>query len=152
MNVLLKKYRWGLDFWGLILFAIIMLPNILYFILVACGVTPELKTGGGVIDIAATVFQVLGVAALIFVVEKKRKIFTFDCPLFALAGLFLIPYYISWGFYFLNHLNSGVILFLAVCPCVSLILYEIERKNWFALLPTSIFAALHIVSAILAVI
>ncbi len=64
----LKNYRFGFDPWGLILFLLVMLPNFVWFavpapddILRADSVTP-------VVDAIGSVFQVLTVACLCFVI------------------------------------------------------------------------------------
>lgn len=64
----LKQYRFGFDPWGLLLFLLVMLPNFIWFavpapndILRADSVTP-------VVDAIDSVFQVLTVACLCFVI------------------------------------------------------------------------------------
>ena len=152
MKDLLKKYKFGIDYWGLGLFALLMLPNIVYWCV------PQFGGLGGdkPIDIAANVFQVIAVALLIFIVHKERRKPSLSHPLVYLAALFLLVYYIAWIFYFVDYFvgywNYAVVLFLAVCPCVSLVLYETEAKNYPALLPTAVFAILHILSAILQIV
>ena len=64
----LQNYRFGFDPWGLLLFLLVMLPNFIWFavpapndILRADSVTP-------VVDAIGSVFQVLTVACLCFVI------------------------------------------------------------------------------------
>ena len=142
MKEFLKRYKFGFDFWALILFAAIMIPNIVYWCLPQYdGLSAE-----GAIDTAATVFQVIGIALLLFVVQRERKRKAFADSLFMTSCVFLALDYLAWVLYFCGYSNSGVILFLAACPCLALILFEIERRNWFALVPTAVFAVLHIVA------
>ena len=65
---LLKHYRFGFDLWGLVLFLLVMLPNFIWFavpapndVLRAGSVTP-------VVDVIASVCQVMTVACLCFLV------------------------------------------------------------------------------------
>lgn len=145
MKRFLQKYRIGIDLWGLALFGILMLPNIVYWSV------PKFTGLGGnkPIDIAAIVFQAVGIACLLFLVKREGKKFSFSSPLVTFAGIFLMLYYIAWIFWFCAYRNLAVLLFLTACPCVSLILYEIFRENWFALVPTGVFAVLHILSVVL---
>ena len=146
MKKLFEKYKFGIDFWGLILFALIMLPTIVYLCIPGLGKISSSYVG---LDVSSKVFQVIAVALLILVVRKERAKFSLTRPLVFFAGIFLMLYYIAWIFFFCGYGNSADLLFLAVCPCVSLLLYEIEGKNWFALCPTAIFAILHVVSTLL---
>ena len=148
MKKFLEKFRWGFDFWALILFAVLMLPNIIYWCI------PDFSGlgGDGIIDTFANILQVFGVGLLIFLVqrereEKREKKYFFD-SLFMTASLLVLLYYAAWIIYFCGTLNFGVILFLAGCPCVSLILFATERKNYIALVPLAIFSILHIISAL----
>ena len=148
MRKFFEKYKWGFDFWALVLFAVLMLPNIIYWCI------PEFSDlgGDGVIDTFANILQVFGVGLLIFLVqkegkEKKEKKYFFD-SLFMTASLMLLLYYAAWMIYFFGTLNTGIVLFLAGCPCIALILFAIERKNYIALVPLAIFGVLHIVSAL----
>ncbi len=143
----LKQYAFGLDVWGLLLFAVIMLPNIIAFCVPAISSHFQENTP---LDPAASVFQVISVALLIFIVRREREKIKFSSPLIVLAGLALICYYIAWIFLFCSYLNAAVWLFLAIMPCAALICFEIARKNIFALPFTVVFAILHIISTCIA--
>lgn len=140
----LKQYSFGLDPWGLLLFAIIMLPNIIAFCIPAFSARFQDNTP---LDIAAAVFQVISVALLILIVRKDREKIVFSSPLTVATYLAILCYYIAWVFFYCNYLNAAVWLFLAVMPCAALLCFEALRKNVFALPFTAIFAILHIVSA-----
>lgn len=148
MRKFFEKFKWGFDFWALVLFAVLMLPNIIYWCI------PEFSDlgGDGVIDVFANILQVFGVGLLIFLVQKeqedkKEKKYFFD-SLFMTVSLLVLLYYAAWMIYFFGTLNFGVILFLAGCPCIALVLFAIERKNYIALVPLAIFSILHIISAL----
>ena len=136
----------GFDLVGLILFAAIMVPNLVWFGVPAPNDVMREPSQTPALDIAATVFQVIAVAALVCFVQKGRKI-KFDSPFFVSSALFFICYIIAWIFYYCAFINIGVIVSLALCPCFSLLAYEGERRNYFALPPTAIFAVLHTLSS-----
>lgn len=141
---ILRGYAPGLDLWGLLLFCVIMLPNIVGWCV------PALRKGfaeNSALDIAALVFQIIAAAALIFIVQSERRELNFKSSLVGLTGVALLCYYLAWIFFYCGYWNAAVYLFLAVFPCVALVLFEVERRNWFALVPTAVFAVLHIVSA-----
>jgi len=144
----LKAYRVGFDLWAIVLFAIIMLPNII----ARC--IPEfqagLNTDTGALEISATVFQVLFVVLLVFIERKGEQRLNFRSPLVSVCGLAVLAYYIAWIFFFCFFLNAAVYLSLAIFPSAAFLVFEVERKNWFAFVPTSVFAILHLVSSCIA--
>lgn len=141
----LKNYKPGVDLWGLVLFGLLLLPNVVYW----C-IPKEYHLGGsGALDIAAKVFQAISLVLLVFVVRREREKFSFSSPMIYFSSLFLLLYYIAWIFFFCGYGNAAVLLFLAGCPCVTLLLFEIWRKNWIALFPTAVFSVLHIVATVL---
>lgn len=142
MKKFLENYKFGVDFWAIVLFALVMLPNIVYWCI------PEFNSldGNGALDAAATVFQVFGVAFLFFVVQKNRRQKFFFDTLFMTASLTLLLYYAAWVLYFCGIVNRMILIFLAVTPCVALILFALERRNWFAVVPLAVFSVLHFFS------
>lgn len=142
----LKDYKFGFDIWALGLFVLIMIPNIVWF----CVPAPnDILRGDSVneaLDTAATVFQVIAVAVFILIVNKTRKKLNPYSPFFRGASVCLAVYIAAWICYFTGRANGFVIIFLAVMPCLSLGFFELERKCYPALLPTAVFAVLHIVS------
>ena len=140
-----KNYKWGADLLGILLIALILLPNIVYWCI------PAFTGLGGnrALSIVGYVFQALGIAATVALVNKQRKPFTF----FSLGGMltwtFLLIDYAAWIFYFCSFYNIAVALFLTVAPCVSLIAFQADRKNYIAVVPTGVFALLHFVAVLL---
>ena len=69
----LTKFRFGFDFWGLILFLIVMLPNFIWFAVPAPNDVLRAESVTPVVDMIASVCQVLTVACLCFVIHKERS-------------------------------------------------------------------------------
>lgn len=109
-----KAYRVGFDLWAIVLFAIIMLPNIIALCV------PEFQAGlnadTGALEITATVFQVLFVVLLVFIERKGEQRLNFRSPLVSVCGLAVLAYYIAWIFFFCFFLNAAVYLSLAIFP------------------------------------
>ncbi len=76
---MLKKYKLSFDIWGLLLFLIVMIPNFIWFAVPAPNDILRADSITGTIDTAASVCQVLMVAALCVFrnVESKRLAFLF---------------------------------------------------------------------------
>lgn len=143
----LKDYKFGFDIWALGLFVLIMIPNIVWFCVPASDDVLRGESVNAALDTAATVFQVIAVAVFIFIINKNRKKLDPFSPFSFGAVLCLAVYIAAWICYFCGVANAFVIIFLAVLPCLSLGLFELERKCYPALLPTAVFAVLHIVSS-----
>ena len=124
--------------YGLLLFLIIMLPNIIWLIIPAKNDILKNESITPQIDTIASVFQIIMVICLCF---SNRK----HCNKFNLPTLICVAlYFVCWIFYYCTITNIAVILGLCVFPCLSFIFYEIKIKNWIAFIPTVIFSVLHL--------
>ncbi|MBR4536805.1 MAG: hypothetical protein IKO62_09190 [Bacteroidales bacterium] len=139
---LFKQYRFGFDFWGLLLFLLMMLPNFIWFavpapndILRADSVTP-------VVDAIGSVFQVLTVACLCFVIHKDRSKLRFSTLIIATIICVAI-YYIGWILYYTANVNPIVIFLLTLPPCLAFILFAADRKNLPAVVFATVFTVCH---------
>lgn len=140
---LFKNYKWRVDMLGVLLFALLILPNIVYWCI------PEFRdlNGNLGLNIFCNILEVLGVAAMIALARAdKSSPFTFFSFTGTFTWLFLLLDYLAWIFFFCGFDNIAVVLFLAICPCVSLISYQAGRKNYVALVPTVAFAFFHIIN------
>ena len=139
-----KKYKFGFDYWGLLLFLVIMIPNFIWFgvpapndILRSDSVTP-------IVDGIGSIFQVAFVAAIC--VLKRKDIKTVRVSKLIVSALILVAaYYAGWILYYCGQTNPIVIVLLTIPPCLSFISYAVDRKNWIALIPTVIFTICHII-------
>jgi len=140
----MKKYRFGFDWLGLALFLAIMLPNVVWFTVPAPVdiLRRESVTGG--LDMAAGVCQVLLAASLVCIVNRERPKCRFVLPVIACLG-----YYAAWAAYYQGTAGPFVILALSLLPCAAFLLFEVERKNYIAVIPTAGFAVLHLISSII---
>ena len=96
----MKKFRIGFDSGGLLLFLVVMLPNFIWFAIPSPNDVLRRESVTVTLDTAASVFQVLMAASLIFVIHPGRK------PL-RLAGLLgvigcAVLYYSGWILYYLG--------------------------------------------------
>ena len=69
---MLKNYRIGFDWIGLILFLIIMIPNFIWFVVPAPNDVLRTESVTGTIDSIASVCQVLMVASLCLVINRNN--------------------------------------------------------------------------------
>jgi len=87
------------------------------------------------------------VAALcIFVNQDCKKLSV--TPL--IVGVFLcsLLYFTSWIIYYIGIVNILVILGLTIPPCLAFLLFAIDRKNFIAVIPISIFTICHLIYGI----
>ena len=140
----LQNYRFGFDPWGLLLFLLVMLPNFIWF----AGPAPNdiLRTDSAtpVADAIGSVFQVLTVACLCFVIHNDRSKLRFS-PLIIATIICISIYYIGWALYYTANVSPIVILLLTVPPCLAFLLLAIDRKNLPAVIFATVFAVCHLV-------
>ncbi len=143
----IKNYRLGFDPWGLGLFLLIMLPNLLWFafpapddILRAQSVTP-------LADAIAQAFQIALAAALCGVVNGTRSA---PAKRRWAAGVLLCAalYFAGWAAYYAGIAGPGVILTLCLAPCGAFLVFALARKNAPALLAAGGFAICHLIFAV----
>ena len=143
----LNTYRFGFDVWGLIFFLMVMLPNFIWFAVPAPNDVLRAESVTPVVDMVASVCQVLTVACLCFVINKKRGKLRFS-PLVIATMVCVIVYYIGWLLYYTGIVNVWVILLLTISPCLAFILFAADRKNLPAVVFATAFAVCHLIFAV----
>ena len=143
----LQNYRFGFDFWGLLLFLLVMLPNFIWFAVPAPNDVLRTDSITPVVDIIASVCQVLTIACLCFLINEERGKLRFS-PLVIAAVICVAIYYLGWALYYSGIANTWVILLLTLPPCLAFILFAIDRKNLPAMLFASVFAVGHLIFAL----
>ena len=145
--MVLKEYKFGFNIYGLLLFLIIMIPNFIWFAVPAPNDVLWAESVTEVIDIIASVCQVMLVVALCVFVNVKSHKFHIT-PLIILAIICCLIYFASWAGYYAGIVNTGVILGLTISPCLAFLLFAIDRKNMIAVVPISIFLICHLIYGI----
>ena len=139
---LLKHYRFAFDFWGLLLFMLVMLPNFIWFAVPAPNDVLRTDSVTPVVDVMASVCQVLTVVCLCFLINETRDKLRFS-PLVIAAVICVAVYYLGWALYYSGIANAWIILLLTLPPCLSFILFAADRKNLLAVLFASVFSVCH---------
>ena len=142
-----SHYRFGFDPWGLLLFLLVMLPNFIWFAVPAPNDSLRADSATPVVDAIGSVFQVLTVACLCFVIRKDRCRLYLS-PLVIATIVCIAIYYIGWGLYYTAKVHPIVILLLTISPCLAFILFAADRKNLPAVLFATVFAVCHLVFAV----
>lgn len=144
---MLKKYRLGFDFWGVLLFFLIMIPNLIWFAIPAPNDVLRVDSVTTVVDIIASICQVLMIIALCVVINKE-KVSLILSPLIIIAVACCLLYFTSWFFYYTGITNAAIILGLSLFPCLTFLLYAVDRKNMIAVILISIFTVCHMIYGI----
>lgn len=141
---MLKKYKIGFDIWGALLFLIIMIPNFVWFVVPAPNDILRAKSITETVDTAASVCQVLMIAALCIFRNRESKKLCIT-PFIIMTAVCYFLYVASWIAYYNGMVNAVVILSLTILPCLAFLSFAIDRKNGIALIPISIFTICHLV-------
>ena len=144
---MLKKYRFGFDIGGLLLFLIIMIPNFIWFAVPAPNDILRNPSTTENIDAVASVFQVIMIICLC-ILKNRNQSKIHITPLIIITLSSCILYFISWMFYYGGITNAFVILGLTIPPCMAFLFYSIDRKNVVAVVPTIIFTICHLIYGI----
>lgn len=135
---MLKRYKLGFEVYGLLLFLIVMIPNFIWFAIPAPNDILRAESITETVDTAASVCQILMIAALCIFRNRESKKLCIT-PLIIMEAVCYILYVASWIAYYNGITNAIVILGLTIPPCLTFLLFAIDRKNGIALIPILIF-------------
>lgn len=138
----MRNYRFGFDGWALLLFFIIMLPNVLWFFIPAPNDVLRAESITGAVDAAASVCQVLFVAALCLLRNQTCGRLRLS-PWILGALLCVCLYLLSWVFYDQGIVTAAVLLGLTFPPCLAFLFFALDRKNYLAVVPIAGFTICH---------
>lgn len=144
---LFGKYRLGFDVWALMLFIIIMIPNVLWFVSPEQAPLTSESLALHWIERIASIAQVVLIGTLCFIINELREIpmnkwsTTSVCVMIALYSL-------GWGFYYGEVINLLTILTLSVTPGVAFLIFSIARKNIIAALSSVVFLTCHVIASV----
>lgn len=141
---MLKKYRFGFDIFGLILFLLVMIPNFIWFAVPAPNDVLRTESITPIIDVIGSVSQVVFIAAICILIRKDVDKIRFS-KLIILSLVMVITYFIGWILYYNGIVNPIVIALLTIPPCMAFIIYTIDRKNIVATIPAIIFTVCHVI-------
>lgn len=141
-----KHYKIGFDLWGTALFAVMMLPNFIWFALPAPNDILRQESVTPILDSIAQVCQIVMAAALCAVVNSAS-----ERPMKrgyrAGTAACVVLYFAGWAAYYAGTASAAVILDLCLAPCGAFLLFALARKNGPALLSAGGFTICHFVFA-----
>lgn len=144
---MVKKYRFGFEWWGLVLFLAIMLPNLIWFAIPSPNDILRVDSLTPMIDTIATVCQIAFVICLCLLIRTNQKPFRINGMIKG-AVASTVVYYICWILYYQGVTNVAVIMGLTIFPCVAFFLFAIDRCNTCATVPIILFTVCHLIYAI----
>ncbi|MBQ6627147.1 MAG: hypothetical protein IIX27_07655 [Ruminococcus sp.] len=145
---MLKKYRFGFDFGGLILFALMMIPTILWSFIQAPNDVLRAESVTPITDIIASISQVVMIASLCLLINKKSEKLKLS-PMIIATAICLIMYYLGWILYYCGVVNPLIILDLTIPPSLALLLYAVDRKNIFSIIAGTVFLICHLIFGVI---
>lgn len=141
---MLKKYRFGFDISGLVIFLIVMIPNFVWFSVPAPNDILRNESVTAIVDMIGSIFQVLFIASLCILINKERNKLHFS-SLIIFSIICIAIYFIGWVLYYNGITNSLVILSLTFPPCLAFILFALDRKNIIAVVFATCFTICHLI-------
>jgi hypothetical protein len=134
----------GFSLMGLILYALQLLPNIIWAIKPpANNVLSKNSSPNPVVNTIEQVFGIATVVLLVLVVNKSGE--RGSSLFFGLAILFLIGYYIAWVFYYKGVVSPWLLIIgIAAMPPLYFFFAGLWLENYIALITCAIFGITHI--------
>lgn len=137
-----SNYQFKIDYWVIVLFVALMLPNIIWRFYPAPNDLLRKDSVTPLIDTIASISQILLLASLCFFRNKLSEKIDLNKKVFFLV-VYLLVCLGTWGIYYQGIVNHWVILSLSLSPCLCFGLYATNRKNRLALLPLTVFTICH---------
>lgn len=141
---MLKKYKFGFDIWGLIIFLIVMIPTFFWSLVPAPNDILRNESKTHFIDMIGSVCQVLFAAMICVLINKERKKLILS-PLIIAAVISIITYFVGWVLYYCGNISPFVILMLTLPPCLAFLFFALDRRNMVAVIPIVFFTVCHLV-------
>lgn len=144
---LIKKYKLKFNPWGLLLFGVIMIPNVIWGLYPATNDILRGESITEIVDFIGSICQVIMIASLCCIVNRNCR----KMKMTAYMVLMLINcalYFIAWVLYYIGWTNCFVILLLTIPPCLAFLFFAIDRKNIFAILANILFMICHVIYAL----
>jgi hypothetical protein len=141
----MKKYKFGFEYKGLISFLLVMIPN---FIWMTC--PPLIDPLVNMIAPSTWLYILMNVSQwsmiMMICVLVRRRTETGKSTKFYLvfAKVCLIVYYLLWIGYYSGFTNRYILLGMAWFPSLLFIFVGLWLKNYWALIPSTIFLCTHI--------
>lgn len=142
--MLLKKYRLGFDFSGLVIFLCVMIPTFIWFAFPAPNDILRNESVTATVDTIGAICQVLFVGFLCVIINKERNKLRFS-PLIIFAVICIILYFAGWILYYNGITNPLVIITMTFPPCLAFIFFALDRKNIIAVVPAVCFTICHLI-------
>lgn len=143
---MLRRYRLGLDWGGLVLFLILMAPNFVWFAVPAPQDVLREESLTPVLDTLAAAAQVFLAAALCLV--RRREPAPHHRGWSLTAAALAAGYLLCWAGYDAGITAVPVLLLMCLLPCGAFLCYGIGGKNFAALVPAALFTLLHLIHGI----
>ena len=143
------QYKIQFSWIGLIIFALPMLINIVYFVFPPVNAPSEAEASNKIWEMIEQVTRVLYVIAICILVSNKKT--DFKSPWFYFGIVFLVLYYIVWIRYFMGGRDVALLgksfLFvpmpLAVFPVLYFLFSAIWLHNYIAAIIMVVFGIAH---------
>ena len=125
----MKNYRVRFMPWALVLFVLIMLPNLTWFAVPSEGDALKQTAELPWLDAVQMIFQAIMIGCLCMLENTATKPLRLRSPLIVTALACCVLYYVSWAAYFCGAVNTLVLLALCLLPSAAFLLYGADRRN-----------------------
>lgn len=143
----MSNYRYQLDLWAILLFAIAMVPNVIWGLFSGPDDVLHVDSITPIVDIVGLISQVLMLVSLMLLRRKDRP--QTMARIWEISTISMLIFYLCvWISHFFGYTPKSFIVAMAILPCLFFGAFSIGRRNWLSLSFCLIFSICHILFAI----
>ena len=144
-----NNYEMGFSIYGIIIYLLLMLPNIVWQIFPPINNLLLIDTVSyPILDIFEWIFRILIILFLIFLINKDKT--KNKTSYIGVAIAFLAIYYITWLLYYFGIVNPWIIILgMGITPVFYFSFAGLWLRNYLLLIPSLIFGIVHMIISIL---
>lgn len=140
----IHNYKLNFNIWGLVIFLLIMIPNLIWFMVPATHDVLRVDSVTPIVDFISSMAQVIMIFGLCFLSNNKETNSVSNVLKLSM-GTALVFYYLGWLSYYVGFTYNFIILDLCIVPSIIFILSLVSYRNYITLIPTLIFTIGHLI-------
>lgn len=141
---MISTYKISVSFWGLVIYALQLLPNIIWVRFPPSNnVLTQNTSPYPIRNVLEQITGILTVATLILIMPKNA---VRNSHIFLILSIIsILGYYVSWFFYYQGNVNPWLLIIgIAAMPPLYFAFSAIWLRNYIALIPCIVFGIVHV--------
>lgn len=142
-----NNYEFSFNRSGLLLVALIMLPNIIWSFLPPKNDILATVQSSPILDIIVSISRFSLMFSYIFTQRRNFQLKRISIHLSWV--IWILFYYVCWIFYYYGFQNPFLLLLMALFPSLAFIVFGLVKRNWLGIIPSIFFLIFHLLTIII---